>query len=103
MLCVPFHHFTTCTASAESSLRLGLLASRLPASEGINLHRSGVRATLVTATEDKVLNSTALRENLRLLPEDLTRAVFVGGNHAGFGHYNATARRGAVQLKVIHP
>jgi hypothetical protein len=57
---------------------LGLIASR--ASEGgLDLHNSGVRATLVTATQDRVLDSTALQETLHLLPKDLTHVSIVDG------------------------
>jgi hypothetical protein len=45
----------------------------------MDLHRSGVPATLVTATEDRILNSTSLQEHLHLLPADLTQVSIVVG------------------------
>jgi hypothetical protein len=80
---------------------LGLLASRAsPVNEGgMDLSTCGVRATLVTATEDRALDSKKLQENLHLLPKNLTHVSIVGGNHAGFGYYDVEARLAIVLSK----
>jgi hypothetical protein len=128
---------------------LGLLAAG--ADPGMDLYRSGVRATLVTATEDGFLNHTvaAVKDDLLFLPKDLThvsivvgrcrfmvsrpaleapvvsalentydllhptfaanfklRRFLVGGNHAGFGYYNVTARQAVgtdVECSPLYP
>jgi len=75
---------------------LGLLGSR--ALEGMDLHRSGVRATLVTATEDGVLNFPKLYATLDLLPK-VGASDFADGNPQMF--FSAFPLR-SLQISAIH-
>jgi hypothetical protein len=75
---------------------LALLASDVgpvPPCGNIDFSNLGFPVALVTASNDLIQNKTRFEENLANVPPNNTLLVDVlGGNHGGFGSYNASDR-----------